>query len=370
MGGDAVKVGGVSVCRRVLPDVYAKVKEYVLQKVAAVHRAEVVVELPGKESFGDLDLLTVVPEGGWKTIRPWAREAFGVPEEHVAGSKVVSIAFDCSAVGHDGYFQVDFIPVENVARLNMARLYFSYGDLGAIIGRITNHYGLKFGDPGLWCEVFEQTADPAAAFDVRKTLGSVHLSTSPEDICDYLGLDFAVWRDVFPTLASAADHPAIFDWLVSSPWFDPAIFKRGNGNHRRRQLMRPFYTSFLAHVGVEDAPVECAEWTEGETGGGTHNRQLHAVDHFGKRAEYDAVVMKHRVEAARKAKFTGGDVHRAYEAAGKKLKGREVGAAIDEFKKFAAAAAGASFEAYLDSEATRDDVVALVETHVAQQLAS
>ena len=376
MGGNAIKIAGQSICSRLTAADYLKVKAYALQRMAAVLTdvvCTVVLEAPGKETFGDLDLLIAFPKSASvAALRDAAKAAFSIEDDRRivdGGGKMVSVALECTAAGvppvtaEAPCFQVDLIVAgETQDEVDMSCFYFSYGDLGAIIGKMCNYYGLKFGAPGLWCEVLEHSVFPdSAAFDVRKTIGKVHLASTPAEICAYLGLDYAAWQTKLPLLKTTDEMAVVFDWVVESPLFSPEVFRRMNGGHRQRKGVRPLYQAFLAHIGLEADAVGNAGENDGvlgETGGGRVSRQRNAIAHFGKEAAYEALVEGHRVATERRAKFTGGDLTRHYAAAGgPRLKGQEVGDMIDAFKAALAAGRSETFDGALDM-LTRDRVQA------------
>ena len=266
MGGHALVLGGQPVTTRLPKILYENVKEFVLRTLSAhpaVKMCEVVRELPGKADFGDVDVLYVCrdttnhgesgsaknPEEGPTVatlIAPEVliHEAFPPPHATcwVTNGTVTSFDFDCSVVGGAAgvRFQVDLIRVSSQEHLNCTRFYFSYGDVGGILGRLVNYYGLKIGEDGLWLELLAHTVNPNVALDVRTTLGKVHLTRDPQRICEFLGLDYDTWDRVFPTLTSSQDEQQLMAWLAGCKWFSPHIFCHLNNDHRRRERVRPF----------------------------------------------------------------------------------------------------------------------------------
>jgi hypothetical protein len=368
MGGGAIKnpATGASITGRLPLAPYAAVKRFVLEQLARRGvAAETVLELPGKQSFGDLDILYVkgpatpdmcsVAKDVCRLQEPW----------HVTtNGRVMSCAFDWKGpvLGNEmradveaealtveamksmlasaeaqvtlpQYFQVDFIATPTPLALDAARFYFSYGDVGAIIGRLTNHYSLKFGDIGLFCDVLEHTVNPSCLFDVRHTVGKLVLSSDPRAICSFLGLDFAFWERAIPTLP-AGEWVPIFKWVEASPLFERRIFASLNSDHRARFSMRPFYRQFVEYLGISELTL--ADASNSESGGAEVNMQPQAVKHFGKEAELQSLYATVLADRARNAKFRGSDLLVAYSKILQRPAptGKQAGAAIARFQRF------------------------------------
>ena len=135
MGGNALQ--RVKTYRKPLVE-YNQIKTELLKKLADNGiKAEVVIEFPGKLDFGDIDILVD------NCHNVDIREIFN-PNEIVRNGDVIS--FDYCLSGSTELIQVDFIKIPNI---DMAQFYFVYGDIGGILGRITNSIGLKFGHLGL-----------------------------------------------------------------------------------------------------------------------------------------------------------------------------------------------------------------------------
>lgn len=364
MGGGAIvdPTTKASICSRLSKEPYELVKRVVLHHLrSAGFTAEVVAELPGKTSFGDLDVLYISPPGV-PDVRLFTSQHFALqsPKHCVTNGTVMSLAVptdffraqerlldrgadelgkadDDSAVQQpaaaatrateavtmeflDGiaFFQVDLIRVQSKQHLETARFYFSYSDVGSIIGRMTNYYALKFGEEGLWCELLEHTAyNGERKFDVRRNLGRVVLSRDAREICDFLGLSFDFWRLGIPQLTTVEDHRHIFDWMLSSPLMASGeavkIFGRLNTDHRARAAKRPFYQRFLSHIGVHEVQHVSAE--DAETGGVRLNLQPRAIAHFHKEAQVNELLDAARRTKLRQEKFCGTDILNLYAAA-------------------------------------------------------
>lgn len=342
MGGNAIKKDGKSICGRLPKPIYEKIKQHILT-ILQSHDiiCEIVLELPGKDSFGDIDVL-FVPNPQIQDMWKFVSEKFDItdPSHIVRNGYVMSCAFDCKNFGHSAlesddsvpYFQIDFLNMQTVEHMKMARFYFSYGDIGAIIGRISNFYGMKFGDHGLWCDLYKNTVSPNLPFDVRKTIGKVMLSTNPREICEFMGFDYDYWKNEIPKLTTKEDHKYIFEWLTKAKFFKKEMFNHLNSAHRDRQETRPFYGKFLESIGITH--IDKANTENGETGGANHNYQPQAIVHFDKTQEMEQLVFEVELGKSRQAKFSGKDLIEAFQKKDIKLEGKEVGEKIKLFKNY------------------------------------
>ena len=96
MGGNAIKKGGVSVCRRIPPASYEIVKAKVLAVFSAYVSCAVIPELRFKEDFGDVDLLYVSDPA--VEVEKIINSQFGVtdPELIDKNGHSISFAIECT----------------------------------------------------------------------------------------------------------------------------------------------------------------------------------------------------------------------------------------------------------------------------------
>lgn len=99
---------------------------------------EVIPSYRSKDSFGDLDILycSDVPRDSLKNCIS--------PVDYVYNGDVSSFAVEIN----DQLFQVDLIKSPRVS-FDFALSYFSYNDLGNLLGRVFRRGGLKLGHRGL-----------------------------------------------------------------------------------------------------------------------------------------------------------------------------------------------------------------------------
>ena len=90
--------------------------------------------------------------------------------------------------------------------IHMSGFYYSYGDLGGIIGRLTQHKFVIYGENGLWINPNQETVDNLISTKQinlqidkeiinKAIIPKIILTNNPEEICQYLGLDWLKWMD-------------------------------------------------------------------------------------------------------------------------------------------------------------------------------
>jgi hypothetical protein len=132
MGGNALKT--VKTERKNIEE-YNHIKTLIISQLNKYINSQVVFEPPEKYSFGDLDILYI--DDGKIAIEHLIKELFD-PKEIVNNGLVTSFDYD--------NFQIDLIKSVSIADFNSKMFYYSYGDVGPLIGKITNFYNIKFGD--------------------------------------------------------------------------------------------------------------------------------------------------------------------------------------------------------------------------------
>ena len=196
---------------RVTAEVYYDIVPHVLSLLShhdSGIRAEVVPHFRSKETFGDLDIVT--------TMRPLHAvemlELIGVPISR--NEDVVSFMYTHEPTSSG--FQVDLICVAAVD-FDVALAYFSYNDLGNMIGRICHKMGLKFGHSGL---IYPVRLEHGIAEDVV-------VSKDFPMILAFLGLGPGRWARGFDT------RDEIFEFVASSKYFSPDIFDPQRNHYNR-----------------------------------------------------------------------------------------------------------------------------------------
>ncbi len=228
MGGRAIQNA-----RRVDAAEYRHLVEQVTARLRVAlpgTRLEVIQAYRAKPDFGDMDILierNVLPSDWPQRIAA----ALG-SREVVPNGPVCSFEFDG--------FQVDLITAQS-AWFEFALGYFSWNDLGNLIGRIAHKHGFKFGHDGLHYPLR----------DGDHLVAEVQVTQDFAQALIFLGLDPERGAEGFDTLED------VFAYVASSAYFDPAQFPLEHRSHRARirDAKRPTYTAFLAWVNGRTLPV-------------------------------------------------------------------------------------------------------------------
>lgn len=190
-----------------------------------------------KDTHGDIDLLVLsehiqavrgtLIDFSWKnpkTNRSYLHELSQDPNS--------LDNFMCEfVIGDTSYIvQVDLIKTpENI--FSFAYGYFSFNDLGNLIGRIAHRRGMKFGHDGLW--YVHRRGD--------RVLAEILVSDDFFDALRYLGFDDDKWHPGFETFEE------MFEWVARSEYFESSAYPLEHQNHRARtrDRKRKTYNMFL-----------------------------------------------------------------------------------------------------------------------------
>ena len=350
MGGKALKKVKAS---RISMKYYNLIKQEIFESFEDIMIA-FPYESPNKIDFGDLDILYQhFPNKSGETgfdLKKFIINKYNTPDIVVNGS-VISFAYPFSSIKHlldeidktnqidneEIYFQVDFIKSTN---LQMSSFYFSFGDLGNILGRIVKYHGLRFGDHGLFLSPITETVNlytnkypnsfnglincQESDLDTNKLLSTnfvssndIILSTDPVEICNYLGLDYNNYGAKHFT-----SYEKIFEWIVSTPLFDKKIFTHLNYEHRHKTETRPMYNKFIEYIGLQVDQIENtsqmnqlkpSDEINYDTSELTHSvinitkaqNQLNALSYFDRELELKNIIIQSIIKKIRSDKFNG-----------------------------------------------------------------
>lgn len=175
-----------------------------------------------KETFGDLD---VVIE---KTTNTTENRNFII--KHFNPIEIYKNS-DCLSFNLNN-FQIDFIYV-TPDFFDTTVNYFSYNDLGNLIGRYAQSLSMKYGQKGLYYKITRQ--------DYTK---DVIISKNMEDIYNFLGLDYDKFLIGFDTIQE------IFDFVINSKYFNSKFFKPffWDSEDRRRNKKRKHIMLFFDYI--------------------------------------------------------------------------------------------------------------------------
>ena len=175
-----------------------------------------------KETHGDLDLL-IQNYGQLDKIHEKLSERFG---KIFCNGAVYSFAYD--------NYQVDIIP-QSPKFWDSCNSFWNWDPLGNLVGKVSHKLNLKFGFQGL--------EYPCRTFNGRYA-DDITISTDARKIYEFLGFDYDRYLLEFNTLQE------IFDYVISSKYFDSDIFLMQNLNaiDRKRNAKRKTYQEFLKYI--------------------------------------------------------------------------------------------------------------------------
>lgn len=181
-----------------------------------------------KEDFGDIDVLCNL-QG--EQILKVIREKYKVKPHCNAGVYSFPLdGFQCDIISVcDKYFQI-------------THDFYSWGDLGNILGRQFNAIGLNFGHKGLVYKLhhsyFSGKQEDVSPID------KILICTDMQEILEYIGLDYSRWLDGFRNEREA------FEFAELGKYFNPRMFFFEELNHinRTRNRKRPMYCRFVERI--------------------------------------------------------------------------------------------------------------------------
>lgn len=322
MGGNALKnVNTV----RVSDEQYNKIKKDVLNKLKDMITCKTVIETPNKTDYGDLDVLYLSKPD--INILEIINKIFN-PKDYTHSGDVLSFSYQ---IDDNQYFQIDMIKCKN---LEMCDFYYSYGDLGGIIGTLAKHYGLTYGFNGLWINLNEETiknyVEQYKIKDINEQVynicqDKIILETDPKSICEELNLDYNKWLNKFNS------KEEIFEWICKSNLFDKNIFKILNYANRYRLSKRNMYQEFIEYLNLDETKKSKSQ-----------NLQLSYIEKYNKIDELHNIVMKFNNIFKRKQKFNGKKFMKY------NVSGKEIGEYITKFTLYIETKYNSEFNIWLD----------------------
>lgn len=255
MGGNAIK--GYETKRLDKVDFLASFKNVsgVLSKKDFGLKLDMVPAYKEKKDFGDLDIIVSKESFESYVERNLKSDANDEEKKQHFLNSVFSENFNCREVFHnepvisfeyrksaqeEAGFQVDLILIPNKF-YDFALNYFSYNDLGNLLGVMFRNLGVKFGIYGISKEVYIAETNKQ---------GEMLVTNCFDDALDILKLDKHKFHEGFNNLNE------IFEYIVSSPYFNKEIYaldqENNNYKSRRRNAKRGTYSSFLEWIKDRD----------------------------------------------------------------------------------------------------------------------
>jgi len=241
MGGNALKN---TITKRLNANEYFLLENEVVKKLESILPNTKIAAIPAyrtKADFGDMDVLINSEElpQNWKTLVSSIFQS----NESISNGDVFSTDYK--------QFQIDLIVIQN-KYFDIAHSYFSFNDLGNLIGRIAHKMGFKYGHKGLLYPFR----------DGDYLFKEIEVSTELSKILPFLGYDYQKFTNGF-------NGPIdIFNYTSSSPFFNPSTYLLDNRNYKAkvRDSKRKTYMGFLKWIeGQEDLnnfqfPVSKQDW--------------------------------------------------------------------------------------------------------------
>jgi hypothetical protein len=224
MGGLALKhIEGI---RRYSKDEFFKLADEMIPRIKSCLNtdAKLVISYHKKESFGDMDII-VLNDGNLGDIRSKIREEFNPTDMHFNGNVY---SFDHKDL------QIDII-ITPTSNFETSQIFFSYNDLGNLMGKVFHKFGLKYGFDGL---------KYIYRLDNDKKLADITITKDMRKAFEFLGLSYERYEQGFDTVED------IFDFVIGSPYFqkESFYFENLNAINKKRNIRRANYKLFIEYV--------------------------------------------------------------------------------------------------------------------------
>lgn len=245
---------------RMNPEVYHKLLTSILECLRGFEKLRAVKEMipaPGKDSFGDIDILVCQSTGygcnsaacDLESIAERISSTFEIRKCAMSRpDSMLHLALpwprDPRNADSDYYAQVDVNLCFTLEEFEWKLFQSAYADLGNILGTIIRPFGITMNDDGLYFRVHEIEK-------LNRKRSMIFLSRNPQDAFDVLGLDEQKWHRKFSTkqeMYSFAAECRMF-WISShatdnedgGAW----ALDKMKSNDRARLSKRPGYLAWV-----------------------------------------------------------------------------------------------------------------------------
>ena len=238
MGGKALSTESA----RISPDEFKKLSDELLPILShSFTKIAVIPAYTNKLDFGDMDILV---SGHYKVNEEKCKlimKAIGAAEYSLNGT--------CASFGKyvDGkLFQIDLVSVES-GQFNFAYNYFSFNDLGNLLGRIAHKAGFKLGWQGLMRVIRDPKND-------ARVVGELVITLDWKEAIEFLGYKYD--SNFVPSTLEE-----MFEFAASSEFCNKSIYILENRNHqaRTRDRKRKSYSEFLKWL--ETSQIPAFDWS-------------------------------------------------------------------------------------------------------------
>jgi hypothetical protein len=328
MGGKALNKYGVHTERK-STEVFIKLGyaiqeslfHFFLKQYGIELETKVVTCYRTKADHGDLDLLIkITPK---------------ILEKNINLRNAIELVYLPKAIHNNGgvfsfdfmNFQVDFIPIKE-EKWEVAQTYYSYDPLGNIMGKTFHKFNLSYGWDGLHYKYRNNHGTNSA---------NILLSTDPRKIFEFGGYDYDRYLKGFDTLEE------IFKFSIDTTYFDTEILQMDNlkSIDKKRNRKRGSYHLFLKYL--EDNGINKRYQFNKDK-----DSYIPAIDLF-----FPEAKLMEKLEELKQKDLK--DFYLAEKFNGElvmlwlpELKGKELGAAIKNFKEYL----GDSYETVVSAAST------------------
>lgn len=286
MGGKAFTSGPTPLSTpRMPPGIYHLLRNHYLALLSTLYvQVATPVEAPARASYGDIDILVSSPLSN--TIAPTNESlahTFGAVRTFAVGNSAVSSFAVPYPDRADAYVQID-IHVCPEGSFKWQVFHQSHGDLWNLLGTTIRPFGLTANDTGLNIRVAEIE-------ELNRKRGMLLLTSEPDEVLDFLGLDFEEYQHPFDSLE------ALYQYVACSRFFRANTYIRSDlkANDRKRMAQRDLYKRF-----VDEWVPENAHFLKTRGGRDANltreDVQEAALERWSKRAGFEERVEKWRKE--------------------------------------------------------------------------
>lgn len=294
MGGNALK--NIQT-KRLTKDIYLKYQNEIINLIEPyVSYYYIPRYFPNKETFGDIDIV-YIPRNNVDNFITIIKELFQSKDSFHNGN-VISLEYK--------EFQVDFIH-SNLLYYENHCCFLDFNDFGGILGQMVSRYELKYGFEGFYYKVHRD--------HIREHfIGEILLSSKPQVIFNYLGLDYNTFMRGFETPIE------MFQFLSTCIYCSRKSYETENINtvHRKRLQHRPIYQQFIEYLSTTSTSIiPTLPIHESLNSLPTHKQFI--LDTFHCEDAYNKIIQVDEVARLVKLKFNGGLVKDLTGLEGKKL---------------------------------------------------
>jgi hypothetical protein len=236
MGGKLFKLGTKN--REEYFKIYQKVLDKLLWYSNHHARINLIPSYRNKQIFGDMDIMVCAGDIDTNELITNRMDRTS-PLFRLFGSTLIKKNGNVISFDYEN-FQIDLI-FQKEKYYDSALVYYSYNDLGNLMGRVASKLGFRYGHFGLRYDLYSNDRD--------QLIKKIELNLTSEEIFNFLGFNFQEWKNGFDELKD------IYEYVTNSKYFNKDIFLYENLNHqnRTRNKKRKVYQKFIDYI--QDKPT-------------------------------------------------------------------------------------------------------------------